>query len=116
MEAIVSPEILITATGIILSLLFSYIPGLRVWYGGKAEEFKKLFMLSLMVAVAGVMFGLGCWGIWNLNLPCDKNGLFTLVWYLGIAISTNQAAYLLSPVPNDVKIAKFERDTQLPVG
>lgn len=112
----VTPEIIVAGAGIVISLLFSYIPGLRVWYGGKPEEFKKLFMLGLMVVVAGGLFGLGCASLIQIDLACTKEGAIQLIWYLALAISANQSAYLISPVANDVKIAKFERDTQLPVG
>ncbi len=112
----ISPEVIVAGAAIILSLLFSYIPGLRVWYGGKSEEFKKLFMLGLLVVFSGSLFGLGCAGLLSVSLPCSKDGAVQLIWYLGIAVATNQGAYLISPTTSDVKIAKFERDVEFPVG
>ena len=67
-----SAELLSTIAGAILSLLFSYVPGLSGWYqklgengdgvdGGTA---RRLFMLGLLVLTAAGAYGLACsgWG------------------------------------------------------
>ena len=104
-------ELLTGAAAIILSLIFSYVPGLNTKYAGLKVEYKRLIMLGLLVLVAGASYGLACWGILpdlaGIAMTCDQQGLIALVRLLVIAIISNQSAYSISPRTEAVKIAKY---------
>lgn len=103
-------EILVSIAGVVLSLLFSYIPGLRVWFAALISEKKQLIMLAVLIIVTGGVFGLGCAGILDIGLACDKGGVIALVRLLIVALIANQSTYLISPQTDDVVIAKQLRD------
>jgi len=104
-------DVLIALAGVVLSITFTYSPGLRVAYGGLASETKQLIQLILIVAIAGIMFAFTCTQFWLVpGVDCSKQGLITLVVYIFLAAGGNQLTYKLSPQPGDVKAAKAERD------
>lgn len=103
-------EILVSIAGVVLSLLFSYIPGLRVWFGALVSEKKQLIMLAALIIVTGGVFGLGCAGVLDIGIPCDKGGVISIIRLLILALIANQSTYLISPQTNDVVIAKQLRD------
>ena len=45
----VTPEFLAAVAGVVLSLAFSYVPGLRDWYEALAGEFKRLIMAGVLL-------------------------------------------------------------------
>jgi len=88
---------LASIAGVLLSLAFSYIPGLDGWFAALDANKKRLVMLaSLFVAALGV-FGLSCASL-VVYVSCTQTGAWTLVTLLFSAIVANQAAYLLTPV------------------
>lgn len=108
MENIVlSPELIASVAGILLSLAFSYIPGLRVKWAAVDPDKQRLIMLGLVVLVAGGIFGLGCANWLIVNLSCDQAGIQKLVGIIIVALIANQSIYAISPLPADVKEAKF---------
>lgn len=108
-----TPELLAGAVAIILSLLFSYIPGLNAWFAGLKDEYKRLIMLGLLLLVAGLAYGLACWGmlvdLTGIGLTCDRAGLLGLIRILVVAIIANQAVYSISPRAPAVQEAKAAR-------
>ena len=85
---------------VVLSLLFSYVPGLNTWYQTLDATKKSLIMLGLLVVVAGGSMGLACtgWGAdFGLSLSCDRVGFAGLFQALLLAVIANQATYKLSP-------------------
>lgn len=89
-------ELIAMIAGALLSLGFSYIPGLAPWFDGLAKEYKQLIMLGLLVLVAAVSYGLSClgWGAaWGVNIPCDQAGLQALISQLIIAVIANASVY-----------------------
>jgi hypothetical protein len=98
-----SAESLSLAAGTLLSLTFSYIPGVRSWFSKFEPEIRRLIMLVLLIVTTGVVFGLSClgWGHeWGISLACDRSGLLGLVEQLVIAIIANQSIYSISPRKN----------------
>lgn len=108
----VSSEMLVGIAGVVLSLAFSYIPGLRTWYAALVAETKQLIMLGLIILVSGAIFALGCYGILSVGVACDKYGAISLVWMIVLGLTSNQAAYMITPAANDVVIAKQLRDDE----
>ena len=113
---IVSSELIVSIAGVVLSLLFSYIPGLRTWFAALVAETKQLIMLGLLVLVTGAIYALGCYGILDTGIACGKEGVVSLVFMLIAGVVSNQAAYLISPQTNDVVIAKQLRNDGAGIG
>jgi hypothetical protein len=95
---------------VILSLAFSYIPKLNTWFAALEPEIKRLIMLGLLALIAGVSYGLACWGVLadltGIELTCDKTGLFELLRVFVMAIIANQGIYSLSPQTEAVREVK----------
>lgn len=91
-----SADQLAAIAGVVLSLAFSYIPGLSDWYGALESVYKRLLMAGLLVVVACAVFGLSCGGL-VAYVTCDKAGALGLVNALVAALVANQSTYLLSP-------------------
>ena len=93
-------ELLSASAGVVLSLAFSYIPGLEAWYGKLDPNFKRLVMLALLFVVGLGALGLACSGFganFGVELACDESGgVLLLKAFLAAAIA-NQTAYKLSP-------------------
>ena len=96
-------EQLTVIAGAILSLAFSYIPGLKTRYEPLSAEMKRLVMLGLLLLVVAGVFGLACsrFGAYlseaGIKVPCDEPGLVGLVWSLVLAVMANQSTHLIIP-------------------
>lgn len=96
MDFVLTPESLAMLAAVVLSLAFSYIPGLSDWYGALSATHKRLIMAGLLLIVAGGAFGLSCAGIIN-GVDCDRAGLIDVIWAFILAVIANQSTYALSP-------------------
>lgn len=95
-----SADSLSLIAGTILSLAFSYVPGLHDRFEPLDATRKRLILLGLLVACAGIAFGLGClgWGdLWGIQISCDRTGLTGLMEQTVLAIIANQSIYAISP-------------------
>lgn len=105
-------EQLAGTAGVVLSLIFSYVPSLNTWYGGQSKLVKRLVMIVLLAIVAGGAYGLTCAGLGTflgITLVCDTEGALVLINVFFQAALLNQATYLLSPTPKAVEAAKAAR-------
>lgn len=93
-----SPETLSMIAGVVLTLLFSYVPGIAGWYQTFTAEKKSLVMLGLLVIVSIGAFSLSCAG-WIAGLACTTVDLQRLVGCLLLAVIANQSVYKISPQP-----------------
>ena len=91
-----SPELLAAVSGIILSLAFSYIPGLNKKFAALQSDYKRLIMLGALFVVAAGALGLGCIGRYNLY-SCDVDGAWKALETFIMAAIANQSAYALTP-------------------
>ena len=91
-----SAELLAGIGGIVSSLLFSYLPGLKDVYEPLSAAKKKLIMLGVLAVSALGVFGLACIGRYDL-VACDVAGAWALLEYFVLALIANQAAHRLSP-------------------
>jgi hypothetical protein len=101
-----SAEMLAAIAGAVLSLLFSYVPGLNSWYQALEATYKRLIMLVLLIVVASASIGLACagWGAdFGLTLTCDRAGAAGLIQALILAVMANQATFTISPQTNKTK-------------
>jgi hypothetical protein len=92
-------EILSGICGVILSLIFSYIPGRESWWAGLEPAGKRLIMLILLVAVSTGVYLLACIG-WaadfKLEIACNRAGFVSLITAFIYAVMANQSAYQLT--------------------
>ena len=89
-------EVLASTAGIVLSLLFSYVPKFKDWFDALDGNSKRLIMLgSLFVTAAGV-FGLSCTGKFDIAVVCDLDGALGMFELFVWAAVANQTAYKLS--------------------
>ena len=87
--------------GSLLSLLFKYAPGLRVWYDKQNGTAKRLVMIAALLVASVVVLALACSGILaDLNwatLTCDQAGITQLISLFLSAAAGSQATFLLAP-------------------
>jgi hypothetical protein len=92
------------AAGILLSLIFSYIPFVNDWYAPKDSQTKSLIMLLALAVVAGGAYGASCLGWWPV-VTCDKAGAKMLVEAFVAALISSQATYAISPKRKPTPVA-----------
>jgi hypothetical protein len=80
--------------GLILSLVFSYVPGVNTWFGKLDGTVKRLIMGALIVVVALGAYGLSCAGVLGV-VECSKQGALDLVQVIIAALVANQGTYML---------------------
>jgi hypothetical protein len=100
-------ELLASIAGIVLSLGFSYIPGLSVWYAKLDGIYKRLLMAGLLLLTAAAAFGLSCADIFA-TVKCSQDGVIGLVEVFVLALIANQSTYLITPESKAVSEAKFD--------
>jgi len=103
-----STESLALISGAVLSLLFSYIPGLNVKFAELGSEVKRLIMAVLLLVVAGSIYGLSCagWGAsFGIAVTCDQVGALNLIQVFVLALIANQSAYAITPQTSAVREA-----------
>ena len=83
-------------SGVLLSLIFSYVPGLSEWYDAQPPVNKRLIMALSVVVIAAGAFGLSCAGVLQ-SVACDQAGALGLVEAVISALVANQATFLISP-------------------
>jgi hypothetical protein len=88
--------------GLVLSLVFSYTPGLKDLFDKLDATQKRLVMAGLLVIVAAGAFGLSCAKVLAV-VTCDKTGALGLVSAFIAALVANQAAFQISPKANSLK-------------
>jgi hypothetical protein len=114
MESLLSVGGITTLLVLVLTLLFQYVPGLRVIWGGVKSEVKMLVVLAVYFVIgAFVAFG-GCLEfLANLipQLQCvDAPTFLSYLWSVAVAIGAGQGIFSLMPELRDVSEAKFERE------
>ena len=91
-----TPEFISSIAGILLSLVFSFAPGVAAWYEPLAREKKQLIMLGALALVTAASVGLACAGWFNSPATCDKLGVEQAITAFILAAMANQAAYKLT--------------------
>ena len=98
-------EILAGIAGAILSLAFSYVPGLNTKFAALPEESKQAIMAGMLLLTAGLIFGLSCASILAIGIACTQGGIYQVVWLWIMAITANQSVHRITPKTNSVKLA-----------
>lgn len=89
-------ELLAGISGTVISVLFSYLPGLSGAYAALDATYKRLVMAAVLLLVTAAVYGLSCAGLFDF-FACDKSGLLKAVEIFITALVANQATYLISP-------------------
>lgn len=93
-----TPEYLAATAGILLSLLFAYIPGFATWFQGQSPDIKRILMLLFLLAVAAGSVAYVCSGLGGIEgVTCDQAGFIAVAKVWIAAIIANQATYALMP-------------------
>lgn len=102
-------ESLALYAGIVLSLIFSYVPGLDGKFAALDATIKRLIMLGLLLLVALAVVGIACSGFGadlGIAVTCDKPGFVGVLQAFVLAVIANQAAYLVTPQTAAVRKVK----------
>ncbi len=104
-ELLIGPEAIMTVAGAVVSLLFSYFPVLRTRFAALTPEAKSGVMIGLLLLIGASLFGLGCAGLVNTGVGCDRAGVTRTVVALGMALATNQGMWGITKnlLPGDVR-------------
>ena len=89
-------NILLAVAGILLSLVFSYVPGAATWFNKKDTTKQRLWMLLFLVVAACGAYGLSCAKIIG-GVACDWPGAIEIGKAFVFAAIANQTTNLLSP-------------------
>ncbi len=94
-SAALTPVLLANLAGLLLSLAFGYLPGVKAWYRALEATAQAGVMALLLIAVAVALFGAGCAGLADVGVTCDQSGGVLVALALFSALTTNQSVYLL---------------------
>jgi len=91
-------ELLTKLSGILVSLVFSYVPVVNSWYYNKLpKEWRGLFMAGVMLLITVLFFVFGCYGMFNIQIDCTSKSVESLVTTYFWALLLNQGTYLVTP-------------------
>jgi hypothetical protein len=109
-----TPQSLASIASAALSLIFSYVPGLKARYDLLSPSGKRLAMLLMVALVSGGAFGIACLG-WSqefkLTTTCDQQGAIGLVQTFALALTANQVTYLVTPRRSQVETAREDDES-----
>jgi len=91
-------NLLVMIAGVVLSLAFGYVPGLREWYAALDGVRKAQVMAGVLLVAAGGVFAAACYSPWKLA-TCDEAGFWQLVELFIAALIANQATYQIAVRP-----------------
>lgn len=102
-------DILAASGGLLLSLILSYAPGVRQWFGELDPQKKALVNLGCVIVIAIGVFALGCFGVIDGVVQCKVQGAKELIdAVLAVAVGnmtvyglTKRIAPYESPAPPD---------------
>lgn len=91
-----TPELLAGLAGVLLSLLFAYIPGAEGWFAALDGVKKRLVMLGLLISAVVLVAIASCTGLYDVGIACTQAGIADLIRLFLTAFVANQATYLMA--------------------
>ena len=88
-------DVIASVAGIIISLVCSYVPGVRDKFGALDPTQKRLCILCALFASAIIIGGASCVGIIDA-IECTREGAFILIRSFVVAMVASQGIYMLS--------------------
>jgi len=102
-------ESLAVVAGGVLSVIFSFVPGLNVWFAAKPENLKRILMAFYLAVLVGALFGGMCLGIFYITgAVCDQITAIQFIYLWMLAAVSNQSIYSLTPRLQRVEAAKID--------
>jgi hypothetical protein len=98
-----SPEILWMICGGVVSILTDIVPGYSAWFDGLAKNYKRLFMIAVLLAISGSILALNCWDFAAplvqkyVAVECSEAGILDFIEIFVLAVVGNQATFLIAP-------------------
>ena len=89
--------VILAIAGVILSLIFSYVPAAKAWYLKQANN--GLIMLGFVFLVSLIYFGLGCTSFGaqlGITVSCTQSGAVDMLWGFVGCLTGNQLTYLVT--------------------
>jgi hypothetical protein len=83
-----TPALLSSIAAALIALLFRFVPGTRAWFARLSGPRKQLFMLGVVVAVAGVIGGYDL-----CKAGVSEQRVLLLLLSIYTALTSNQVAY-----------------------
>lgn len=90
-------NVLLFLLGVVLSLVFRYIPEAKAWFDSLPHQ--GLAMLGMIVVLGAVYFGLSCTPFavqLHIAITCELSSVFNLLEALALIAAGNQLTYLLA--------------------
>lgn len=98
-------EYLAGVIGILFSMAFSFIPGLREWFDA-LDPWKKVgITIGLAVLVSAAVFGISCWTPYAY-VTCDWAGVSKLVDVFVAYLLANQLTYVITHKVRPTRLAE----------
>ena len=91
-------NMLATLAGVLLSLAFGYVPGLRDWYGAQDGIRKAQVMAAALLLAGAGVYVTSCYTPFTA-VTCDEAGFWELVEMFIAALIANQATFLIAVAP-----------------
>lgn len=84
------------AAGVVLAILFEYVPGLKDWFNALDDNYQRLVMLIALLWVVAGSFGLSCYGKFEY-FECSEAGVWAAVQAFIAALVANQSTHRILP-------------------
>jgi hypothetical protein len=88
-------ESLSALVGVVLSLVFSYVPGVKDWFEGLQSGSKQALMGLFLIGASVAVYALACAGVYE-GVVCDQAGAIEFFKVLVAALMANQSVYLIT--------------------
>ncbi len=89
-------ELISAGAGLLLSLIFNFVPPVATWYYQIDKKYRGLVMVGFTALATLGIFGLSCAGLFNW-VACTTEGAKELLIAFLILLGTNQITYLVTP-------------------
>ena len=87
-----TPDGLVTLVGVVLSLVFGYIPWVKAWYDQMDSRYKPLFMAAALLLVAFGKLAVDC----HLDAACLAANWERVLWVWLTALVANQTTFVVA--------------------
>jgi hypothetical protein len=91
-----SPEQIAAIIGLVLSLAFDLVPGIKEWWESLSDERKRAAWLIGCVAIPGVLWGFACVGgldPFGFEWGCDTSGFVDMLYLAFAAYGLYQGSH-----------------------
>lgn len=95
-----TPDLIAMVAGLLLALIFDFVPKAKAWFDTKSVEGKRLINAGILFAVVVFIFGFNCLG-WasGFHIPavaCTQEGALLMVQLFVLALGVNYSTHAIS--------------------